>query len=148
MIAGGFVLVSIYMLTYGCAYMSVATHESLNIVGIESTYATVHVNGTDHSHAYLLISGEPFEPFEPLTFGLIQNPNFDYDNPRLTYNATSEFIANCPNWGRIPQNIGSLGISNPISTHLTHHHNPNRTHTASPIGAVSRACPGSHTRRP
>ena len=70
--------------------MAIITHETLNIIGINSQIAAANVdNRESYRHIYIIINGYPREP---RYLGLYLQNNINYNNPYKIYNSTEEYI--------------------------------------------------------
>ena len=84
-IAGTYLILA----SIGCIPMAVASHELLNIIGIDSQIVTVPVTNTDsYAHCAISINNEVLEP---RYLGLYHQQNIDY-NIIDCYNSTEEFL--------------------------------------------------------
>jgi len=86
-------LIAIYVIvaSIGCSPTAVASHEALNLIGIDSEIAGADVAGTEtYCHIFLIIDGKSYEP---RYLGLHKRPNIDYEHPRFKYESTADYLA-------------------------------------------------------
>ena len=85
-------LLAIYVIvaSIGCSPTAVASHEALNLIGIDSEIAGADVAGRGtYCHIFLIIDGESYEP---RYLGLHKRPNIDYEHPRFKYESTEDYL--------------------------------------------------------
>jgi hypothetical protein len=85
-------LLTIYAViaSIGCSPLAVATHEGLNVIGVDSEIAGATITGrVTYCHIFLIIDGEAYEP---RYLGMYRQPNIDYDHPYFTYASTEDYL--------------------------------------------------------
>ncbi len=85
-------LLTIYAViaSIGCSPLAVATHEGLNVIGMDSQIAGATITGrVTYCHIFLIIDGEAYEP---RYLGMYRQPNIDYDHPYFIYTSTADYL--------------------------------------------------------
>jgi hypothetical protein len=85
-------LLTIYVViaSIGCSPLAVATHEGLNVIGVDSQIAVATVAGRmTYCHIFVIIDGKAYEP---RYLGMYHQSNIDYDHPYFMYASTEEYL--------------------------------------------------------
>ena len=84
------VAVYLFVATFGCVPLAIATHETLSLIGIDSQIVVLRVDGTGcYTHCAVMVRERVYEP---RYVGLHQQSNIDYVNVLDTYNTTEECL--------------------------------------------------------
>lgn len=84
-------LIYALIVTIGCSPMGVFTHETLNVIGVDSQIALADVDGKDsYGHVYVIVDGVAYEP---RYLGLYLQDNINYYAPYEVYDSTDEYVS-------------------------------------------------------